>query len=159
MRRILLAGVIALMPLTATAQDFIKGQAAARAGDHETAVKEWRPLAEQGHAGAQYYLGVMYEMGLGVPQDEAEAVRWIRLAAEFGFADAQNHLGAMYARGVGMPKDLVMAHMWSEIASANGSEEGRENSEKAAKLLTPEEASEAQRRAKVCMESNYKDCD
>jgi TPR repeat protein len=42
----------------ATAQDFNKGFEAAQSGDFETALQEWRPLAEQGNASAQYNLGV-----------------------------------------------------------------------------------------------------
>ncbi len=34
-------------------------------GDYETALKEWRPLAEQGVAKAQYGLGFMYQKGKG----------------------------------------------------------------------------------------------
>ena len=34
-------------------------------------------------------LGVMYSDGQGVPQNDAEAVRWYRLAAEQGHAEAQ----------------------------------------------------------------------
>ena len=40
-----------------------------------------RASAEQGDASAQANLGVMYVTGRGVPQDDAEAVRWYRLAA------------------------------------------------------------------------------
>ena len=35
----------------------------------------------------------MYGAGRGVPQDDAEAVRWYRLAAEQGEASAQYNLG------------------------------------------------------------------
>ena len=35
-----------------------------------------RVLAEQGDAEAQFLLGVRYRDGTGVPQDDAEAVRW-----------------------------------------------------------------------------------
>ena len=44
-------------------------------------LKEFRPLAEQGDAQAQYRMGVLNREGLGVPQDFAEAVRWYRRAA------------------------------------------------------------------------------
>ena len=50
--------------------DFQKGVAAAKNGDYATALREWTPLAEQGHASAQYNLGVMYDKGQGVTQDE-----------------------------------------------------------------------------------------
>jgi hypothetical protein len=37
--------------------DFQKGVAAAKSGDFATALREWKPFAEQGHARAQYNLG------------------------------------------------------------------------------------------------------
>ena len=46
----------------------------------------------------------MYANGEGVPEDDAEAVRWYRLAAEQGYAMAQSFLGAMYANGEGVPE-------------------------------------------------------
>jgi TPR repeat protein len=75
------------------AQDFQKGLAAAKAGDYATALQEWTPLAEAGDAKAQNKLGVMYDNGLGVPQDYLEALKWFRMAAEQGHADAQHSLG------------------------------------------------------------------
>jgi TPR repeat protein len=95
----------------AMAQDFLKGAIAYRAGDYETALHEFRLLAEQGDAGAQYNLGVMYDNGRGVIQDYAEAMDWYRLAAEQGDALAQNNLGVMYANGDGVIQDAVIAHM------------------------------------------------
>ncbi len=59
-----------------------------------------------------YALGVLYAHGRGVPQDNAEALRWYRLAAAQGLADAQFFLGFMYAEGLGVPQDDVQAHMW-----------------------------------------------
>jgi hypothetical protein len=40
----------------------------------------YRKAAEQGDANSQYSLGLMYEGGLGVPQDYAEAYFWLDLA-------------------------------------------------------------------------------
>jgi len=76
-------------PQEVNAQDFDRGVSAYEAGDYLTALRELRPLAEQGDAVAQNYLGVMYYNGQGVPQNYAEAVRLYRLAAEQGIADAQ----------------------------------------------------------------------
>ena len=53
----------------------------------------YRKAAEQGDASAQYNLGVMYENGHGVEQDDEQAVFWYRKAAEQGYADAQYNLG------------------------------------------------------------------
>jgi uncharacterized protein len=52
--------------------------AAYRRSDFATALQLLRPLADQGDAGAQAGLGLMYELGKGVPKDNAEAVRWYR---------------------------------------------------------------------------------
>ena len=38
----------------------------------------------------------MYVNGEGVPENNAEAVKWFRKAADQGFADAQFNLGRMY---------------------------------------------------------------
>ena len=73
--------------------DFQKGLDAVQRGDYTTALREWKPLAEQGVAFAQYNLGVMYANGQGVPQNYKTAVKWYRLAAEQGDADAQIKLG------------------------------------------------------------------
>ena len=61
-----------------------EGLAAAKRGDYATALREWRPLAEQGHASAQSTLGFMYSKGQGVPQDYIQAHKWYNLAAVQG---------------------------------------------------------------------------
>jgi TPR repeat protein len=58
--------------------DLYDGLKAYEAGDYTTALKEFRPLAELGHAYAQHNLGVMYDEGAGVPENYAEAVKWCR---------------------------------------------------------------------------------
>ena len=143
----------------AIAQDYDAGLKAAQAGDFQTALKEWKPLADQGHADAQYNLGWMYASGRGVPEDDAEAVRWYRLAADQGLAGAQHRLGLMYYNGEGVLQDNVTAHMWFNIAGANGAEDGRDNREKIERKMTPADISEAQKRARICMASNYTDCE
>jgi TPR repeat protein len=82
------------------AESFERGVAAYYRHDYATVFRELRPLADQGNANAQHDLGVMYEYGLGVPEDGARAARWYRKAAEQGVAEAQNHLGAMYHEGL-----------------------------------------------------------
>jgi uncharacterized protein len=47
------------------------GLAAYERGDYATALSEFRLLAEQGNAVAEYRLGYMYENGSGVTQDDA----------------------------------------------------------------------------------------
>jgi TPR repeat protein len=80
----ILAGVVLTLMLTggAAAGPLEDGERASRTGDYATALRLWRPLAEQDDADAQNNLGLMYRNGQGVPQDYAEAVKWYRLAAE-----------------------------------------------------------------------------
>ena len=143
---------------TSWGADFYKGVDAAKSGDFATALREFRPLAEQGIAEAQYNLGNMYRKGEGVPQDDKTAVKWYTLAAEQGYADAQNNLGVMYANGEGVIKDNVYAHMWGNIAASNGYENGVKLRDLAAGQMTPADISTAQNLARECVRKNYKGC-
>ena len=100
--------------------DLKKGLTAAQNGDFATALREWKSLAEQGFAYAQFNLGLMYDDGRGVPEDDGEAVKWYRLAAEQGHASAQNNLGLMYQKGQGVPKDYKTAVKWYKLAAEQG---------------------------------------
>lgn len=71
------------------AQDYDKGVRAFIAGDYPTALKEWRPLAEQGNVDAQWWLGGMYALGQGVIQDNVYAHIWYNIAASNGYEDAK----------------------------------------------------------------------
>ncbi len=123
-----------------------EGVAAYDRGDYATALREWRPIAEQGNASAQYNLGVMYYNGVGVPQDDAEAAKWFRKAADQGNASAQFNLGVMYGHGYGV-QDYVQAHMWYNLAEAQCRTATARNRGRVAKLMTPAQIAEAQRRA------------
>ena len=56
--------------------------------DYATAVSLLRPLAAQGHARAQFNLGLMYDNGQGVAQDYVRAHMWYNLGAISG--DSKN---------------------------------------------------------------------
>ena len=94
--------------------------AAYQMGDYGTALKLWGTLAEQGDAGAQYNLGVMYDNGEGVAEDDAKAVKWYRKAADQGYAKAQNNLGVMYDNGEGVAEDDAEAVKWYRKAAEQG---------------------------------------
>ncbi len=64
--------------------DFDAGWAAYDRGDYATALREYRPLAEQGNAWAQLNLGWMYSNGKGIPKDNIRAYMWTNLAASNG---------------------------------------------------------------------------
>jgi hypothetical protein len=100
--------------------DYEAGQAAYEAGDYTQAYAEWLPLARKGHKWAQRGVGYMYENGLGVPQIDAEAVRWYRKAADQGHAPAQASLGFMYEQGRGVAQDNADAFRWYRKAAEQG---------------------------------------
>ena len=91
---------------------FQLGVSAYQAGDYETALREWRPIAEHGDSDAQVYLGSMYKDGQGVAQDYAQAIAWYTKAAERDNALAQAHLGFMYSMGFGVAADQEKAAEW-----------------------------------------------
>jgi TPR repeat protein len=98
MRRILatLAVVGALLFSAGSAwADFDDGVAAYERGDYATALREFRPLAEQGHAQAQSNLGVMYAKGEGIPEDYVKAHMWWSLAKTQGNKNAPGGLDAI----------------------------------------------------------------
>ena len=85
-------------------------------------VDQLRSLAESGDAGAQYELGARYHKGDGVPQNDAEAVKWFLRAADQGHVVSQAMLGYFYWVGQGVPRDLNKAYFWSVLARAGGDE-------------------------------------
>ena len=96
------------------------GTAAFERGDYETALREFKVLAAQKDSRGQYGLGLMYDLGAGVPTDFEKAVKWYRLSAKQGNADAQNNLATMYAEGEGVEKDANKAAKWYERAAQQG---------------------------------------
>lgn len=125
MRRLFLVVAFVLGLAAPAWADFEGGKEALESGDYATALKEWRPLAEQGDADAQYNLGLMYHRGKGVPQDYAKAVKWYRTAAEQGHAFAQFSLGGTYHTGKGVSKDVAEAMKWYRKAADQGLEQGQ----------------------------------
>jgi len=77
-------------------------------------------LIRLGFANAQYNLGVMYDNGRGVPQDDQQALYWYRKAAEQGVAEAQYNLGFMYKNGQGVPQSYQQAIYWYQKAADQG---------------------------------------
>jgi len=126
---------------------FVDAQAAYDRGDYATAYKEFKALAEQGNAEAQNNLGIMYEYGRGVPEDDTEAAKWFLKAAEQGNRFAQLSLGIMYECGAGVPQDYVLAYMWLNLAAAQDSAGAEKERDSVAEKMTPAQIAEAQRLA------------
>ena len=121
--RISVALVLSIAYLAAPAwADFKTGEKAYQSGDYATALREWQPLAEQGQAGPQYQLGLLYGNGKGVTKDDAKARLWHEKAAIQGHTEAQVNLGIllMYARGG--QQDYKMAVYYLRLASNKGND-------------------------------------
>ena len=112
---VLTALLIGALGAQALAADFQAGVEAYDRGDYVAALREFRPLAEQGDAKAQLRLSVMYALGQGVPQDDAEAMKWHHKAAEQGDALAQVLLAFMYTE-----QDDAEAAKWYRRAAEQG---------------------------------------
>jgi len=135
-------------PVVPAWADFQAGLAAYKRGDYATALREWRPLAEQGDASAQFQLGLLYDNGDGVPRDLASARQWYEKAAAQGEAKAQFYLGLQSAYGEGGPMDLVQAHMWYSLAAGNGYAHAPGYRDDLTRQMTPAQIAEAHKRAR-----------
>jgi len=106
--------------------DFNKGVAAAQEGDYAVAYCIWKPLADLGHAEAQYRLGWLYAKGLGLAVNEATAIYWWKQAAGLSHADSLFRLGWAYEHGEGAEKDMAQAMSYYLQAARHGQEDAIE---------------------------------
>ena len=132
----------------AYAGPFEDGVTAYERQDYATAMRLFRPLADQGDARAQSNLGLMYDNGEGVAEDDAESVKWFRKAADQGHARAQFNLGVMYANGEGVTENNVQADKWWNLAAAQGHATAKANKAIIEKTMTREQIAEAQKLAR-----------
>jgi TPR repeat protein/uncharacterized protein len=109
----------------ALADDFQDGFDAYHTNDYQKAGRLWLPLLEQGVAIPQYYVGYLYDRGLGVPQDYKKAFKWYRIAAEQGISAAQYSVGYLYDMGWGVPQDYKKAFKWYRVAAEQGHAEAQ----------------------------------
>ena len=93
------------------------GIAAYSAGQEAIAVKAMRIVADTGHPGAMFNLGVLL-----AEQDPAEARRWFERAGDLGYAAAMSSLGALLAG-----QDPAEARRSYEQAAASGDTEAMFN--------------------------------
>lgn len=132
-------------------------------GEYTTAARLFSPLAEQGVASAQFYLGLMHEKGRGVRQDYQTALMWFRKAAAQGYVGPQSNLGLLYERGRGVRKDLVRAFMWYSLAGAmlpgDKGQAALTNRDQLISHMNVSQIEQAQEMARRCQQSKFKACD
>jgi TPR repeat protein len=128
---------------------FDSGTRALSEGNYAEAYCRWKPLAQAGHADAQYHLGWLYANGNGLAVDIDRALEWWGAAARQGHADAQFAVGLAHTTGEGIGKDLREAVVWYLSAARQGHQDARDilirlNGDPAVQLLDwhPEIANE-----------------
>ena len=77
--------------------------------NYQTSLKTWLAEGEKGNAEAQYYVGKIYEGGLGTEPDYKSAAVWYEKAANAGHSASQFSLANLYEKGLGVPADSVKA--------------------------------------------------
>ena len=104
---------------------FVEGESVVQ--NYLEALKWLMVSAEQDNSSGQYYLGVMYDNGIGIDENNEEAAKWYQLSAEQGDSDAQNNLGAMYHFGEGVPQNFQKAVEWYRMSAEQGDVTGQFN--------------------------------
>jgi TPR repeat protein len=117
---------LAVVPINHAWADYDAGVTAYQSGDFRQAMAEWLPLAEGGDAIAQNSVGALYDHGLGVDEDDIEAVRWYQMAADQGLPLAMRNLAGMYAGGYGVGFDKDQAIYWYDKAAQAGDRKAAE---------------------------------
>jgi hypothetical protein len=114
------AGVVILLISSAAGADYAAGLAAFNRKDFAHAFSEWIESAKAGDAHAQHGIGMLYELGQGVPYaDPKSAADWYQKAAAQNYAPALNNLARLYADGRGVKQDVPKAiELWSRAAEA-----------------------------------------
>jgi len=93
---------------------------AIQTGDDRTALKLFGELANQKNPNGEYWLGHMYEIGLGIPRDAKKAIDLYKKAAEQNIVPAEARLGEMYLDGDLVPPDFAQAKSYLERAAYHG---------------------------------------
>ncbi len=118
--RNLITFVGAMVASLSAQADYAKGIAAYQHGQYTRAAMELTSSAVRGNAKAQTALGLLYELGEGIPQDYPKAVDWYTRAAKRGYVEAQYSLARLYELGLGVIRDDEQAVSWYEAAAKFG---------------------------------------
>ena len=107
---LLMAVVLSVAVNAQTAESLYKeGKTLYDKKDYAKAVPKLKAAAEKGHKKAQYRLGLCYDKGKGVKEDDQMAVKWYAKSAAQNYAKAQYQLGKCYKDGEGVEKNRQKA--------------------------------------------------
>lgn len=88
--------------------------------DEKKAAQLFNMSATRGDAEAQYYLGLLYLNGVGLPKQPEQAFNWFLAAAEQQYRDAQYELAQMYSKGIGTAENPAQTLHWLSAAADQG---------------------------------------
>jgi TPR repeat protein len=119
--------VLLIISVPAFSADFKEARDAIERKEYTLALRQLTPLAEQGDARAQYYLGWLYQYAKGVEKDSRTATKWYRAAADQGYAEAQYEMGQAYIWGEerGVREDPAKAAAWFLKAAKQGNQQAQ----------------------------------
>lgn len=84
-------------------------------------ISQYGKAAASGDAMSAYYLGELFQQGVGVPVQPAKALYYYQIAADAGLREAMLALGYLYeGHYVGVPHDTELAAHWYDLAAKKG---------------------------------------
>lgn len=123
-------------PLTGSAGPYEDGETAFKADKYKQALPLFTKAAEENNPMAQFYIGNMYEFGLGVTQSYEQAVFWYEKAVAqgedvvengSGVELAQYNFGVLLLEGKGTPKSAARAFELFQKAANTGNAAAQNN--------------------------------
>lgn len=130
---------IVIFALTGLSALFLAGPVIAQDNPDEQLFMAQERLAKKGRADAQYYLGEMYEQGLGTAQNLDTAFKWYKNSADQGHRLAKRKMAK---------RDEIVSHhkraLAEEIAAEQSHQQAKvETDSNAENKVTAEQAAEA----------------
>ena len=116
---VFLLSTILSMPVFAGLPDAVQ---AFEKADYEAAYPEMIALANEGNPVAAYYLGRMYDEGLGVKADTTTALRYFEQADKGYNSDASVQLGLKILKGEGVTQNTDLGIQYLKKAAYAGNE-------------------------------------
>ena len=139
--------LVMTLPSPSLAGSFDSAVQQFKQGSYRAAREQMKEIAETGHEGAQFYMGLMSHQGKGTPRNYREALKWYWLAADNGDNRGRNNLGVMYRDGLGITSNKILAYMWFSLAAADQSLEGQRNLERLSRALSQQDILQGQQLA------------
>ena len=89
--------------------------------NYDQAFQQFTVLAKQGHAKAQYNLGLLYAQGIGTSKNLRQALYWYKQAAQQKHINAMYNIGYLYQHSKKPVQDYKAAMQWYLKAAQRGS--------------------------------------